>query len=59
MKPTRQKIHPCGVPMHRMQWPFKTDEELKLIAKYMRRVIRQARAKAHKEFINNLPEALQ
>lgn len=52
-----QKMHPCGVPMSRMQWPFKTQEELKLIAKYMRKVIRQAQAKAHRELINNLPEA--
>jgi len=46
-------LHPCGIPLNRMQWPFKTDEERKLIAKYMQKIIRQSRAKA----LSTLPQA--
>jgi hypothetical protein len=49
----RTEKHPSGLTWERWDWPFKTFDERKLVAKYFERVKRQENKEAKQQIYNS------
>lgn len=53
----KSKKHPSGLTWERWEWPFKTPEERKLVAKYFKQQLKEQN-KQNKQEALNVGEAL-
>ena len=51
MSETNEPLHPCGLTMSRWLWPFKTDEERAIVARWFAKQARAERGQGEEALI--------